>query len=95
MIVGLCKFSLNLSEGYSPSDRARLLQRIKEKAMAHFRVVLSEAKVIEAHAFTTMGFALVGNDENAIRDKIDKLLNFFEEHEGLRIEEEKRDLFDY
>ena len=94
MIVGICKLRLDLSENQSPKEKRSALQRIKQKGFDRFKIHLAEVEDQDRLNTGVLGFATVGNDENYIRDLIHKLLAFIEESEGLRIAEEKIEVFE-
>jgi uncharacterized protein YlxP (DUF503 family) len=89
LIVGICKFRLDLSENHSLKEKRSALQRIKHKGMDRFKIHLSEVEDQDLWNSAVLGFATVASDENHVRDLIHKLLSFLEESEGLRIAEEK------
>jgi len=95
MIVGVCKFRINLPENQSLKEKRSFLQRVKDKIFARFKIALSEVDDLELRQSTVLGLALTGNDENQIRSILHKLLSFVEESEGVRIEEEQVEVFPF
>ena len=94
MIVGICKLQLDLSGNCSPKEKGRLLARIKQKGLANFKINIAEVEEHEATSVAVLGFALAGSNENFIRSIFDKMINFFEESEGVRFEGERIEIVD-
>lgn len=84
MFVAICHFSLD-----SSSD-SRLVQRIKDKVFAKFKLLLNEVGEGEV----MLAGALVNRDENYLRSLFSKVLAFIEETEGLRVFEERLEVIE-
>ncbi len=95
MIVGACKFTLDLFEVYSLKEKRSVVSRIKQKVMNTFKVYVTEVEALENLNTAVLGFALAGNDANFIRDFIDKITNYIEEHEGLKITFDKVEVLEF
>ncbi len=80
MFVAICHFSLD-----SSSD-SRILQRIKDKVFAKFKLQFSD---VSGEGEVMLAGALVSKDENYLRSLFAKVLEFIEETEGIRIENER------
>jgi uncharacterized protein YlxP (DUF503 family) len=95
MIVGICKVSLYLPENHSLKEKRRLLQRIKQKSMSKFKVMIAEVGDQDLWQKAELGFAVVGSQENLIRSLIDKCIAFIEESEGIRASDEEIEVIRY
>lgn len=80
MFVAICHFSF---DPYTVDSR--LLQRLKDKVFAKFKLLLSE---VGKEGEFILAAALVSKDENYLRSFFSKILEFIEETEGIRIENE-------
>ncbi len=81
MFVAICHFSFDRH-----SIDSRLFQRIKDKVFSKFKLLLSD--VSEEGEFV-LAAALVSKDENYLRSLFAKILEFIEETEGIRVENER------
>ncbi|MFO1520108.1 MAG: DUF503 domain-containing protein [bacterium] len=95
MIVGICKLRLDLPHLHSLKEKRQLLQRIKQKGMDRFKILIAEVEDQDLWQSAVLGLALVAGDENFVRDRIQKILSFIEESEGLRIGDESIEVFHY
>ncbi|MBF0491403.1 MAG: DUF503 domain-containing protein [Deltaproteobacteria bacterium] len=95
MIVGACKFTLELSAVFNLKEKRSVVSSIKQKIMNTFKVFVSEVEALEDLNTAVLGFALAGNDANFIRDLIDKITNYIEEHEGIKITYDKVEVLQF
>lgn len=94
MLVGVCKFSIDLSEGFSPKARSHFIQQIKQKILARYKIFLAEVSGAD-ESVVVIGFSMAAREEHSLREIIDKILVFIEEKEGIRIEQEKTQIFQF
>lgn len=83
MFIAVCQFSLG------SLSQSRLIQRIKDKVFAKFKLSLVE---VGDEGEALLAVALIGKDENYLRSICAKLVSFIEESEGLRVEDEQLEL---
>ena len=95
MIVGACKFNLELFEVFNLKEKRSIVSRIKQKILNQFKVQIAEVEALESLNQAVLGFALAGNDSNFIRDLIDKITNYIEEHEGIKITYDKVEVLEF
>lgn len=93
MIVGLCKFSLPLFGNCSVKEKKKIVGKIREKVFSHLKVQIREVEELDRTEMAILGFALVGVQEEDLRNLIHKTTEFIEEEEGLRVEGERIELF--
>ena len=95
MFVGVCKISISIPGSQSLKEKRSVVQRIKQKILNQFKILVSEVGSLENCELAELAFASVSSDENFMRDLISKIQDFIETREGLRIILDRSEVLQY
>ena len=80
MHVGLLEVSIFIPYAESLKDKRSIVKSLLGKVQAQFKISAAEVGDNELWQRARLGFAIVGNDARFIESRLDKLLNYIEEH---------------
>jgi len=89
MYVLVCKLNFSLEF----ADRKKVVAKIKDKVFAQFKIQVKEVGEVN-NSDCTLAFVNLSKTEDYLRDQSQKIIDYLESSEGLRISE-KIDIFYY
>ena len=79
MIIGTGSLTLYIHDCRSLKAKRKVVKAIIARLRNNFNASVAEVGANDIHHRAAIGFALVGNDQQLINSKLDKMFNFVED----------------
>ncbi len=76
MVVAILQFELFMPQNQSLKDKRQLLQKLKEKVLAHFKIPVAEVGFQDLWQRSQLGVAIAGSEEKGLDALISKMVQF-------------------
>lgn len=79
MIVGIGSLTLYMRECRSLKAKRKVVKAVIARLRNNFNASVAEVGVNDVHQKAAIGLAIMGNDQQVINSKLDKMFNFVED----------------
>lgn len=83
--IGILYVDLHIPSAQSLKDKRMVLKSIKDRVRNKFNVSISELDGQDKWQVATLGFAMIGNDQQYIDSCLQNILQFMEHHREMEI----------
>jgi len=95
MVVGVVQFELFMPYNQSLKEKRHILGKLKDRVLAHMKVVVSEVGHQDLWQRAKLGFAVVGNDEAVLDSVITRTIQAIVAMNLGEVGREDRDMIQY
>jgi len=79
MVVGIGSLTLYIRDCRSLKAKRKVVKAVIARLRNHFNASVAEVGANDVHQKAAIGFAVMGNDQQMINSKLDKMFNFTED----------------